>query len=379
MAFNNRYRDSEKAAGLNVTDIPGLRHNPYIFKEERKLDSRSNSPVRTQPGKSEYFEHDIVRSNEAKIKQQIVFSNNVGFLGPFLDIDKQHPAPKSPSITMASSAYKMEFSPGKYREEMPKKLQNNQTMISKVPLMSPQKSMRHMSNGEAFNKSGANGLSSSQDFSSSKGLKPMGILNPKVQKARQIMYDKGSDEFRIKKNLTSNADRILTSQGAAGYSGYTPQTNISSKYEEIRKAASNNFGGGYSTDRNQGSYNTYDASQENMNYNNIQKYGGIEKSSTFKQKQADPSMANKSLIKNPTGNYNTLEIKKTLGMSPTAKTSIGYSHSVNAEMPRSTQKITQASSVASFNDPNYHRVKNFNNYGYDVLTGVRKESPNRLL
>ena len=85
----------------------------------------------------------------------------------------------------------------------------------------------------------------------------------------------------------------------------------------------------------------------------------------------DPYYLRKPLMKETQGSYDTYNIKKSLGLNGN-----NMSGSMN---PTSSMKIGQTATLTNFNDPSYHRTKNFNNYGYDVLTGVRKESPNRVL
>ena len=379
MAHNNRYKDLSSSNRLQMNDIPGLQYNPYIKHESNKNEERSASPIRSidQGKKAELFQQDIVKLNEAKIKKQITFSNNQGMMGPFIEIDKTRPAPKNQPMSLGSSSYKMHFSPGKSSNDVPVKLQNNNSMFHSMNSSSTQKGLRHMSNQDALNRS--HFLGNSVDYGTNK--QPLTI-----SRAKQVSYDKGADYFRFKKNLTTNADRVLNKPG--GDFSQTPGGNINSKYEGIRKAASNNFDAHNLTDKGNRAQNAtfdYSTHQENLNYNNIPKYHPVSpKHSTgvldSQLNESESEILKRPVMKGPTGNYDTMKIQRSLGMAPT--TNMGYG-SMNNELSgsmnnRSSRVIGQSTSQSSLNDPSYHRHKNLNNYGYDPLTGVRKESPSRV-
>lgn len=380
MALNSRYRDFHGGAGLEMNSIPGPNYNPYISTQAKKNEDRSNSPIKDIKfsGKAEVLSADLVRSNETKVKNQISFANKAGALGPFLDFDANRPAPKSPQIPMGSSAYKMQFSPGKKREDIPLKLQDNNSVFHSMS-SSHGTSMRHMSNQDSYLRGSY--MSNSIDYGKNK--KSINFEKPVVSRAKQISYDNGQDHFRFKKNLTVNADRILKEPQMAGYS-QTPVTGVS-KYEEIRRAASKRMETMNSDRQRNGStgvtFNVTDA-QENYNYNNIQKYKSRQPSPPAEEKQltnANSEMFYRPKMKEPIGNYNTINLKKSLGITPSSDFKSGESDIKNSMHLRSSLKIGESSSMAGFNDPAYARKKNINNYGFDVLTGVRKESPNRAL
>ena len=269
MAYN-RYKDVGKSTGLEMTDIPGMKHNPYIDTLDKKDESTSGSPMKPVSSKAaEVFSQDIVKSNEAKIRHQILFNNNQGVMGPVIELDKTRPAPKSPTIGMGASAYNLHFSPGKKRDELPLKLQNSKLSYNPLSYTSKPSGLRHISNQDAYIR--GHYMGSSMDYSKShKNMMP--LINPGVSKGRQVTYEKANDHFRFKKNLTTNADRILT-HPPDGYI-QTPDASTSSKYEEIRKAAISNFATEGSVNRNMmGKNSTFDHSnaQENINYN-IPKY-----------------------------------------------------------------------------------------------------------
>ena len=73
-------------------------------------------------------------------------------------------------------------------------------------------------------------------------------------------------------------------------------------------------------------------------------------------------------------------MKRGLGISPTAEGDLARL----IDSPPSSKMSSGGysgmnSSSSNMNDLAYHRSKYLNTYGFDVLTGVRKESPNRIL
>lgn len=211
-----------------------------------------------------------------------------------------------------------------------------------------------MSNGDAFTQSSY--LGNSVDF---------GKMNmSRAAQATIAALDKHGDDFRFKKNFTNNAGRILDKNSTISY---TPGQLGSAKYNEMKKDLLNPFGGAPSKDDSFGSAKGKTFGQiggkENFNQSNIQK-----------QSIAKPFM------KEPAGGYNAASIKRSLGYHPTADFDVdvkaGLSSGYNT---KPSVKIGQNLTQAGLNDPSFHRTKNLNNYGFDVLTGVRKESPNRSL
>lgn len=269
-----------------------------------------------------------------RLNKQICHFNKEGVSGPFIGIDNTAPAPRSPQIPMGSSSYKMHFSPGKKREA-PAKFFETSSVIHSNPNSG---GLRHISNGDAFLRH--NYLSRSIDY-------------PRQSPRRE-------EDFRIKKNLTTNADRILTKPSSVSN---TPTLVSPEKFEELRKQAYDNLNSTTLTTRKHlNESKTYESlrGQENFNSNNALK-----------------NKIDKPLMKSPAGTYNTEQLKRYMGMPIDAMpNSSGSSNSMHL---RSSMKVGQNVSLPSFNDPGYHRTKNYNNYGYDVLTGARKDSSNRLL
>lgn len=346
-----RYTEPDKPTGRDITDIPGKRHNPYIDSQAKRDNSRSRSPNKysgLSTKGAEMLTSDMVYSNEAKIRNQIRHYNKEGICGPFIGLDSSGPAPKSPKIPMGSSSYKMHFSPGKKRDVLPKKLQDSMSMISNstMPL-----NLRHMSNGDAFNRH--NALSSSIDLGRSPGSR--------VHQAKNMSFERSHDHFRFKKNLTTNADRILSNPGSYNQ---TP-AHDSSKYEEMRKHVENSPthvrspmskpSPKLSSSKTQPDIR----GEENVNTHNVHR---IEK----------------PFMQEPAGGYNSAHLKRNMGMPAQAQVDSHIGGMLNAQMKNSLT-LGQNSSMYKFNDPGYHRVQSYNNYGFDVLTGVRKDSNNRVL
>ena len=355
MAYNYRHQGSHGPSGLDMTDIPGIRSNHGYKNGGQGDNSRSNSPARNVTGKSaEMLSSDLIMKNEDKIRAQIRYVNNLGVSGPFIGFDKTTPAPKSPKIPLGSSSYKMQFSPGKKRDQ-PLKLTDSSSAIMQS---SPSNfSLRHISNGEAmYSRRGV--LNNSLDLGRS--------VKNRISYGKNISFDNKGDDFRFKKNLTTNADRILTKPNSYAH---TPNNESNSKFDEIRKQAHNLMSSKPAVSKNDpmAQYKTVDSTygQENYNANNMRR---------------DPISKPSALVKDPAGMYNSSKLKRTMGMEPSQEVNFAPQIAASStKVVRSSDRIGQNVSVPNFNDPSYHRQKNFNNYGFDVLTGVRKESPNRIL
>jgi len=335
MAYN-KYNPGTHPSGLHMTDIPGNMSQPHIYRGGKNADSGSNSPnrYRANNGKNaEILSSDLVHANESKVRKQISHFNKSGVSGPFIGIDSSNSAPRSPQIPMGSSSYKMHFSPGKMRNQVPRKLLDSSTYAQPNPNSS---GLRHISNGDAFTKHSY--LNNSMDYSKR--------LNP--------------DDFRIKKNLTSNADRILTSGDASKQLNSPMSPN---KFEEIRKHAQNQLpaaSNGYKSHNRLNESRTIDnfRGEENYNQNNI--YQQI----------------NKPYSNSPAGTYNTTQLQRHMGMPISSQQ---HSQTIIPSALRQSMNVSKNVSMGNMNDPAHHRTKNYNSYGYDVLTGVRKDSPRRML
>jgi hypothetical protein len=351
-----RYIQNSKAgpSGLDMTDIPGIKSGLGYPGDPKRDDSRSRSPPKFNSGKNaEMLSSDVIQINEDKVRKQISYYNKLGVSGPFIGFDKSSPGPKSPHIPMGTSAYKMQFSPGKQRLEMPMKLSDSSSVI--IPTMSG--SMRHMSNGDALG-SRRNILSSSIDLGSSR--------KSKVKYAHNVSFDNKNDDFRFKKNLTSNADRILTKPGS--YAG-TPRQEQSSKFDEVRKHAQQLIGSNTQNynnhSRGDGSYQakTIPYGQENYNSHNVK------------------DTISKPILREAAGTFNSSHLKRTMGIAPTDNVNFAPGASF-AQIPAAyspKKQFSESLKMKQINDPSYHRQQNMNNYGFDVVTGVRKNIPGSML
>lgn len=350
MAYNNRYAAAGKSTGLEMTDIPGMRLNPYIKTDNQKEVPKQSSPYRYGgSGKgAEVLSADVIYSNEDKIRKQISYMNKEGVSGPFIGVNNKKIAPESPKIPLGSSSYNMYFSPGKKTGKLPVKLQEPAPI---APMMATSVGLRHLTNGDALVRHSY--LNNSMDYGRNK--------NGGVILAKNVSFDKRNDDFKSNKNLTTNAYRILTKPSDNALS---PSVSGSSKYEEVKR---HGLGQSYGSPLSGSLQKTKTIDErgynENLNYNNV-----------------PTSPVGKGSIREPAGGFNTARMKRSYGIAPSSEVKYeppagaGFSHSF-----KSSNRIGQNSSVPNFNDPTYHRSKNYNNYGYDVLTGVRKESPNRVL
>uniref|UniRef100_A0A7S3KRJ2 Uncharacterized protein n=1 Tax=Euplotes crassus TaxID=5936 RepID=A0A7S3KRJ2_EUPCR len=365
MAYNYRY-ESNKENGhgtTEMTDIPNIRSKINYAKDSKADHSRSVSPSKYGTGPSGAMSSsDVVTMNEKKVRDNIKFANNSGSIGPYLKFDQTTPSPKVPKVGAPATSYASNFSPGKSRE--PAKLSLNDSYISKRSNGNPSMGLRHMANGDAMY--GRGPLNSSIDFKSPGSNKPI--------YAKSMNLDK-TDDFRFKKNLTTNADRILGKPGAPAYS---PMISNSSKFDELKRSPH-----GYDTDANNYKkpemqhYRTINnvGVQENYNSNNIVK------PHSHRSKHAEPA-----------GGYNAAHLKRTMGLAPTD--AINYSPSLKPGMSPtiSTKKMVTnivtgvtlkedlgRTSVPTLNDPSFHRHKNFNSYGFDTINGVQKGSTYREL
>lgn len=70
MEYHSKFKATAAPSGLEMTEIPGLKSNPYILRGNKRDDSRSHSPSRyVASGKNaEMLTSDLVRSNETKVK-----------------------------------------------------------------------------------------------------------------------------------------------------------------------------------------------------------------------------------------------------------------------------------------------------------------------
>lgn len=137
-----------------------------------------------------------------------------------------------------------------------------------------------------------------------------------------------------------------------------------SRYEQIRKA-----------------------SIEHFNNKSVAKEAGLAKSRTaaditnnenFNHSNIPATTVKKTTFKEPAGLYNTSSIKRSLGVNPAEDISRVLESPASRSMKGSV-KIGLNLSKMPINDPTFHRNKYISTYGYDVLTGVRKDSPNRYL
>lgn len=217
--------------------------------------------------------------------------------------------------------------------------------------------LRHLSNGDAYKRTKF--LSNSIDYSKRKeSRQDMGATKSQITD-----LDQRNEDFRIKKNLTNNADRII---GGNSMATMTPATN-SSKYEEIKRASQDFINGGSAVTKSpetiKGKVLIPKYGKENQNQNNV-RFAQVPKE-TFKE---------------PAGGYNAASIKRSLGFSPTIEGNlVRLTESPSRSGISSGGRAGMNSSITNMNDLSYHRAKYINTYGFDVLTGVRKESPNRLL
>jgi len=349
MAYNFRYQKGidNEPSGLDMTDIPGLRSNPKYGSDAMLDDSRNISPPKYNTGaNAEMTTFDMIRSNEEKVRNQIKYQNNSGIIGPYLKFDKTTPASKSPKMSLGVSAYNMHFSPGKQRANSKINLNNSYSSISNRSCGA--NGLRHIANGEAMYRRSP--IGNSIDFSTSKG--------PNVKYDRNINL---SDKFRIKKNLTTNANRILTKQ--VSYANSTERKDPN-KIDDLRREAKQFLNQNSSPKGGSGNvpFKTMNSSynQENTNADN----------------EGRP-MISKPAIYDAAGAFNSSSLKRSMGISP--KDNVNFVPSVSAPMDNNVRKINQNTSMPNLNDPGYHRNKNLNNYGFDVLTGVRKDSPYRML
>lgn len=345
MAYNQRYGTSGKPTGLDMTDIPGIRLNPYIKTDNQKEIPKQSSPYKYGgSGKgAEVLSADLVYSNEDKIRKQITFMNKEGVSGPFIGVDNKKNAPESAQIPLGSSSYNTHFSPGKKTGKLPIKMQE---LAPVAPIMSTSVGLRHLTNGDALVRQ--NYLSNSMDFGRNK--------NGSVIQAKNVSFDKRNDDFRANKNLTTNAYRILTKP--TGHT-MTPSGLGSSKYEEVKRQG---LGQSYGSPHNGVLQKTKTVDErgynENLNYNNV-----------------PTSPIGKTSAREPAGGFITSRMKRSYGIPPSSDAKydppagLGFSQSY-----KSNNKINQNASVPNFNDPTYHRAKNYNNSGYDVLTGAKKEA-----
>lgn len=349
MAYNYRYENNKENGfgGQGMTDIPNIRSKINYSKPQIADDTRSVSPPKFDTGKnSEVFSSDLVKKNEEKVRENIIFANNSGTIGPYLKFDKNSPSPKAPKMAVGVSSYKTHFSPQKKRE--PTKLALNDSYSSTLNNTNASHGIRHMTNGDAMYRRAP--MSNSIDFSAPS--------NNRVKYARNMALDKtGEMRSRI---LKSNADRILDNPSGPHQS---PNIHDSSKFEELRKETQS-----YRREENFPKpdlmkYNTVDStpSQENFNSDNILKNS--------------PSKAPQ-----PAGTYNAAHLKRTMGLSPTD--SVNFAPSLaqrGSPVVHGEKKINSIGSMPNLNDPSYHRHKNFNNYGFDAITGVRKTGAYREL
>ena len=293
MAYSNRYATGGKHTDTEVTDIHGRSTNPYIVGAAGGSSSRNNSPIKIDPYSkgAEVLSSDVVYSNEKKVRNQIWFLNKEGVIGPFVGIKDDGSFPKSPHIPIGSTSYNSHFSPSKKREEIPQKLIDTSPMIGS---MSSSIGLRHLSNGEAFHKTPL--LSSSIDYASTSRGGKYGVIQ-----AQNVSYDKRNEDFRFKKNLTSNADRILANNASI----MTPKLTGTSKFEEFKRSKNEAFaapiGFNDNTDIIKAKTFVSRVGKENQNQNNI-----------------SPQPVNKIFMKEPAGSYNAASMKRSLGISPTA-------------------------------------------------------------
>lgn len=353
MAYNNRY-SKEEAYGLSMTDIPGVASKPTILRGAKdRNNSRSQSPDRFGgSGKSaELLSSDVVKINEEKVRNQIYNMNKSGVCGPIIGYDHKTPllkSPKVPDIPLGSSSYKMHFSPGKQRESLPIKLQQSMSVVQTLPTKG---SLRHISNGDA--------LMRQSPMNNSFDLKRVDN-NFGMKKGTNPTFERTGEDFRIKKNFTTAADRILTKPASYNSTPLSP-----SKFEEIRKQAQEHLNG-YNSNQGRSPVSktlTARPGEENYNMYNISKPVG-----------------KNSLAKEPAGGFNSAALKRSMGFAPALDAHIEKpGMSTNNLHLRTSLQIGHHPSASSFNDPSFHRYRSNNNYGYDVLTGVKKESPNRIL
>lgn len=354
MAYRYNQHGESGPSGLDMTDIPGIKSGLGYPGDPKRDDSRSRSPPQYKSGKNaEMLSSDVIQINEDKVRKQISYYNKMGVSGPYLGFDKTAPSPKSPHIPMGTSAYKMQFSPGKQRMELPMKLSDSSSVI--IPTVSG--SMRHMSNGDALS-SRRNILSSSIDLGSSK--------KNRVKYGHNVSFDSKNDDFRFKKNLTSNADRILTKP--VSYAG-TPRQEQSSKFDEVRKHAQQLIG------------------SNNQSYNNHSRGDGGNQTKTIAYGEENYNSHNvrdtisKPTVREAAGTFNSSHLKRSMGLSPTDSVNFAPNASIS-QSPAAYSPNKQfggSLKMKQINDPSYHRQQNMNNYGFDVVTGVRKNIPGSML
>ena len=338
MAYNYRYPETkgEGPSGLDMTDIPGILSKPTNVRERSMEKTRSNSPPKIRSGmNAEMLSSDVVKNNEDKVRSQIKYINNLGVSGPYLNVDQTTPAPKYPKLDPGVSSYKMHFSPGRSRERLPVKLnQSASTTISSFP---QSVGLRHMANGDAMYR--RSHLSSSIDLGKSG--------KPVVKYAQNLSMAKKSDDFRFKKNLTTNADRILGKNNSYASSS---KDGKSSKYEDFKREALHvrNQSDDMRHSKGINHYKTVDNSvhQENYNSNNVSR-GHISKPS----------------IEEPAGTYNSSSLKRSMGIDP--KDSVNFVPTVGGSPRQSSHKIGEQVSVPNFNDLSYHRKRNIGTYGFN--------------
>ncbi|CAI2369490.1 unnamed protein product [Moneuplotes crassus] len=358
MAYNYRYENSKEDGfgGQEMTDIPNIRSRINYAKAKTMNDSRSNSPPKYTNGlNSEMLASDVVKLNEQKVRDNIIFANNSGSIGPYLKFDKTSPSPKVPKLGPPTSSYKNHYSPERSHE--PIKMSLNESLDYNRSYNNLSMGIRHISNGDAMYRRGA--LSKSIDFG------PPSKTCFKY--ARDANLDK-PDEFRFKKNLTSNADRILNKSMVPSY----PSTNEPARMGSLKKEVSTCPASPkiqtkpYSPGPPKNSFTREPQFSTGQNEIKPQSPNNIVKPVSPAPNQSYPS-----------GDFESAQNKKPTSISPAD--SANYTPSLNAQIPETVPKFQPDRSEPSFNDPSYHRRKNFNNYGFNAITGVRKEAAFREL
>jgi hypothetical protein len=351
----NRYNHRNKYAtsSYDMTDIPTIKSNNGYSGEGRRDNSRSQSPQRLNPGKSaEMLSSDVIQINEEKVRRQIQYSNNYGVSGPFINFGVPFVAPKCPQIPMGTSAYKMSFSPAKHLSEIPK-LSASSSSISAVQPMS----IRHIANVDA--------LRSRRDT-----INVSLSRKPKVKYAHNMSLDNMHDDFRFKKNLTNNADRILTNNAdrilakPVSFKD-TPGQEHSTKFDEVRRNAHQLLASNGRTLNGHSRANAMSKSINNGyghdNHDNHDKYATVNVK----------DMISKPNLRVAAGEFNTSSLKKSMDFSPKNT----HDNVMHTQKP----KFMKFLQMNGFNDLSYARKQSSSNYGFDVLTGMRKNVPGSLL
>ena len=161
------------------------------------------------------------------------------------------------------------------------------------------------------------------------------------------------------KNLTINANRILTKP--MNYDN-SPKMNDSNKISEYKKEVQQFLNQDSTLKANIGhtAFKTGDSSYNQEKFN---------------QANGGRSMISKPAIYEAAGTYNAAHLKRSIGIAP--KDNVDFVPSVAPEMSpvyNSSKRINQNSSMPNLNDPSYHRTKHMNTFGFDTVTGVRKDA-----